>query len=41
MLEKRALDSFHDVLFSQTLFWQRYAALQEGFTVFCLAFKRA
>ncbi|KAG5927684.1 hypothetical protein E4U53_002822 [Claviceps sorghi] len=40
MLEQRALDSFHNILFSQTLFWERFGVLPERLTIVSHAFKR-
>lgn len=40
LLEERALDSFHNVLFSVTAFWERFGAWPARVTVVSHAFKR-
>ncbi|KAG5924504.1 hypothetical protein E4U42_004626 [Claviceps africana] len=40
MLEQRALDTFHNILFSQTLFWERFGDLPRRLTIVSHGFKR-
>ncbi|KAG6008667.1 hypothetical protein E4U21_004022 [Claviceps maximensis] len=40
ILEQRALDSFHNILFSQTLFWEHFGVFPRRLTVVSHAFKR-
>ncbi|KAG5987311.1 hypothetical protein E4U43_005136 [Claviceps pusilla] len=39
ILEHRALDSFHNILFSQTLFWEHFGVFPKRLTIVSHAFK--
>lgn len=41
MVEDRALDSYHNVLFSLTLFWARFQAWPASLTIVSHAFKKS